>query len=317
LVQSRVLRTDLDGLPPLITSNNLTADYSRSPCAAQANSGETYEQILEITNDGNIDLNEFILYDILPHIGDNGISQATTDQDRLSEFEVWLADPADITPAPPADWEPVRVQGAFGGTNLAGNPITVIEYSTSTNPCRPEMSNSSDETDLDWMGTGANACDSDWFDADNFPVGVGWHDIRSFRVVQDDNNFLIPPSGNITIEVTSYIPTHDELDSAGYLDETYRALTGEVAWNNYAYRFSSDSTGRRLLTAEPRKSGIRVPERLSVGNRVWIDDGTNTEEDDADDLERDDTTITNPATTSFSDEIGQDNVIPATLSLGR
>jgi hypothetical protein len=307
--QSRVLRTDLDGLPPLITSNNLTADYSRSPCAAQANSGETYEQILEITNDGNIDLNEFILYDILPHIGDNGISQATTDQDRLSEFEVWLADPADITPAPPADWEPVRVQGAFGGTNLAGNPITVIEYSTSTNPCRPEMSNSSDETDLDWMGTGANACDSDWFDADNFPVGVGWHDIRSFRVVQDDNNFLIPPSGNITIEVTSYIPTHDELDSAGYLDETYRALTGEVAWNNYAYRFSSDSTGRRLLTAEPRKSGIRVPERLSVGNRVWIDDGTNTEEDDADDLERDDTTITNPATTSFSDEIGQDNVI--------
>jgi len=292
---SRVLRSDL-GTP--VTSDNLTADNSRSPCAAQGNPGEIFDYLIEVTNDGNIDLDEFILYDILPYINDTGVSQATVDQDRLSEFVVWLADPAINS-----GQQPVRVVDATFAA------ATVVEYSTSSNPCRPEMSNNNSETwDPSTGFADPASCNASgtWVTSGSV---TDWTAIRSFRVRQTDNSVFIPPSGDIAIEVTAYIPTHDQLTTAGITDEAARALTGEVAWNNYAYRFTSESTNRRLLTAEPRKAGIRIPERLSIGNRVWIDDGTNTEETDADDRERDDTTITNAATTSTSDEAGVDGVV--------
>lgn len=239
---SEVLRNSL----PDVTITD--PDYSRAPCAAQGNPGETLEYLIEITNDGNIDLNEFILYDILPYVGDFGVSQATQSLPRLSEFMVWLDGAGSVTVIEPA------------GFAVA----TVIEYSTSTNPCRPEMSNTADESG--WQGS----CTNDWT-----ATPADWSQVRAFRVRQTDNNFVVPPAGTIRIAVTAYIPEHDELTLAGVTAEADRAFTSQVAWNNYAYRFTSQSTDRRLLTAEPRKVGIRIPERLSIGNRVWIDDGGN------------------------------------------
>jgi uncharacterized repeat protein (TIGR01451 family) len=50
------------------------------------------------------------------------------------------------------------------------------------------------------------------------------------------------------------------------------AQGGQIAWNSFAQRVTNATpTGGRLTTSEPRKVGIIVPKRMSIGNRVWID----------------------------------------------
>ncbi|MFZ4816477.1 MAG: SdrD B-like domain-containing protein, partial [Phototrophicaceae bacterium] len=223
-----------------------TPDYSRNPCAAQGNPGETFEYLIEIINQGNVDLGQLALYDILPYIGDTGVSQAASGQSRSSEFVVLMN---------PANANPVTVTGS------AGTAFTV-QYNSSTNPCRNEMNNGLVPTTTYPGG----ACNNTWSSTSTAVT-------RSFRVIQTAG--LTAPAQSITITVDAYIPTHANLTALGLSSEADRALVGEVAWNTYAYRFYSQSTGRWLLAAEPRKVGIRIPERLSVGNRVWIDDGGN------------------------------------------
>jgi len=252
------------GLPA--PNNNIVlidagGDYVRTPCVAQANLGEEFDYKLVVTNQGNILINNFILYDILPHIGDFGVSQATVNQARDTEFMVWLRGP-------------ITVNASFPH---------VVEYNTSTNPCRPEMSNTADESSTAWHA----GCSNTWQTAAAFTTPADWATVRSFRIRQTDNTLANPanpsdpanltttlgPGQSLVIDIVGYIPTHAELTAAGLPVEADRALTGEIAWNNFAYRFTSATTGNRLLTAEPRKVGIRIPQRLSVGNRVWIDDG--------------------------------------------
>lgn len=236
-----------NALFPLDTTN---PDFSRTPCVAQGNPGENFEYKLEIRNRGNIRINNFVLYDILPYIGDVGVGQATLSQPRLSEFQVWMTGPVSITP-------------------LSFAAAVEVRYSQSSNPCRPEMSNTVSET---WNAPG---CSSTWL-TEAEAAAAGWNTIRSFRIQQTNQSVTIDPNQSITIDMTPRIPTHSELTAAGNNNEADRALVGEVAWNNYAYRFTSSTTGNRLLTAEPRKVGIRIPERLSVGNRLWIDNGGGT-----------------------------------------
>ena len=48
----------------------------------------------------------------------------------------------------------------------------------------------------------------------------------------------------------------------------------EIAWNSLAHVGSYldlASNTRDLLASEPRKVGITIPERMSIGNRVWRD----------------------------------------------
>jgi len=255
-----VLRNDSEPLPPDPTSdppetdNNISGDgvyYSRTPCVAQGNPGESFEYLIEITNRGNNQLNEFIFYDILPYIGDTGVNQAVAGVNRLSEFEVWLNGAVTVE--------------SFGSVTPVASDF-LIEYSTSTDPCRPEMSSGTGIND--WQSCGSFSADSSASSMTRNP--------RSFRIEQVNNTLLLDPDSTMVIRIPVYIPTSTDLTNAGLAESTNeaeRALTGEIAWNSFAYRFRSNSTGNLLLTASPRKVGIRIPERLSVGNRVWIDDG--------------------------------------------
>jgi hypothetical protein len=59
--------------------------------------------------------------------------------------------------------------------------------------------------------------------------------------------------------------------------DTDDALSREIAWNSFSHVGSYDKDSgapvviEDLLASEPRKVGITVPERMSVGNRVWRD----------------------------------------------
>jgi len=277
-----VLRNDTDRLPinpasdPAITDNNLTGDgvlYSRTPCVAQANPGESFEYIIEITNRGNNQLNEFVFYDILPYINDFGVNESVATRERYSEFEVWLDGAISIN--------------ISGSTGLSDADFD-IQYSTSTDPCRPEMSS----------GPGIN----DWQSCGTFvedytgTLGSMNRNPRSFRIVQTNNALTLDPDETLLVSIPAYIPTSTDLTNQGLAvvtNEAERAETGEIAWNSFGFRFRSDNTGNLLLAASPRKVGIRVPERLSVGNRVWLDNAGGTDPfTDYDDRERDDVTST-------------------------
>ncbi len=231
-------------------------DYSRTPCVAQGNPTEGFEYLIQIQNVGNVELEDFVFYDILPYVGDFGVSQAASAQARDSEFMVWLSPTAanKVEVLSPVAW--------INGTDY------IIEYNTSSNPCRPEMTATTNPASYStaWHA----GCNNTWLPAASV---LDWRTIRSFRIIQLGGE-EITPGQNVAIRVNAYIPTETELTTAGVTNvAANRPLNREVAWNSFAYRFTSATTGNNLLPAEPRKVGIRIPERLSVGNRVWIDDG--------------------------------------------
>lgn len=254
LKSQKWIRSLVPGLTGFLDSRNLDAatpacpvlnfggnDYTRFPCVAQGVTGDDFEYLMRMQNTGLVPVNNYIMYDVLPHIGDTGVSQVLAGVMRDSEFIVQLTGPVTLV-------------------DTLNSATFVVEYNTAAdyNSCRPEMSSSADETG--WQGPG---CDAGWVGAG--AIGGAWDTVTSFRIVQtggqldagETMHFIAP------MQINPYDPPINDED----------AETGEIAWNTYAQRFNNALSGSRLLTAEPRKVGIIVEERYSVGNRVWWDDG--------------------------------------------
>ena len=53
---------------------------------AEVNPGGTFDYKFQIVNSGNIALTDFVMYDILPHIGDVGVNQALASAPRATEW---------------------------------------------------------------------------------------------------------------------------------------------------------------------------------------------------------------------------------------
>ncbi len=270
----QVTVTYTDGRPPTLGTAPITFDpgdgngiYAQDRCVALGNPGEGFQYLMQIRNDANMPLNEFLLYDILPHVGDMGINQSQASVARESQFMVWLNPTAatKVEVLTPAAW--------VAGTDY------VVEYNTSTNPCRPEMTATTDP--LNYTTAWHPGCNNTWLN-ETAAAAAGWGNIRSFRVRQL-GTAVIQPNDSITLRVNAYIPTDAELQAIGITRSTthpfnapndaQRAFTGEIAWNLFAYRFRSSTTSNYTLPAQPARVGIMIPNRLSVGNRVWIDDG--------------------------------------------
>ena len=264
--------TSTNGTPPTVGTAPITFDpgdgatngiYAQDRCVALGNPSEGFQYLLQIQNESNMPLTNFLLYDILPHIGDVGINQSQMATPRQSEFMVWLnpSAPTKIELLSPASW--------VNGVDY------VIEYNNSTNPCRPEMTATTDP--LNYTTAWHPGCDNTWTTTPG-----DWRLVRSFRVRQISTAQTLPGQ-NIEMRVNAYIPTDAELQAIGInrnathpfnsVGDQQRALTGEIAWNLFAYNFRSATTSNYTLPAQPARVGIQVPRRLSVGNRVWIDDG--------------------------------------------
>ncbi len=206
---------------------------------------DDFEYNLRIFNDGNVPMLSYALYDILPYVGDTGSGGVLQSTARDSEFRPTLRGPVEF----------------ISGPGLTSANFT-IEYNDTTNPCRPEVF---DQPAGTFVPAG---CNDTWT--------TTWStSARSYRIRLNSGALIQPASttSEVRFGVPMYIPT-DALP-AGF--DANDALSHEIAWNSFAHVGSYDSdptaavTVQDLLASEPRKVGITVPERMSVGNRVWRD----------------------------------------------
>lgn len=153
---------------------------------------------LSWTNNGATALTDSVLYDLLPGVGD--VEAIAGAAGRGSTFPVALAS-VDATPA---------------GVTLA--------YSTSLNPCRPELG----------VGSG---CDDDWSAA--APA-----DLRTVTALRWTNANSYAFNQGWTVSIAVSIPTRIDAD--------------DIAWNSAGATASRADTGDRLIGVESPKVGLSL-----------------------------------------------------------
>ena len=158
---------------------------------------------LEWANNGSAPLEGAVIYDILPYVGDTGVDQGQSGNPRGSEFAT----------------EFVEVLGA------AALPAGVtVEYSTSSNPCRPEVN------------PAAVGCVEDW----SATVPGNPATVKSLRFA---STATYAPGASFTLEFKVKLPHAD---------------VNDVAWNSAATD-AKTTAGLKLAPAEPPKVGITAP----------------------------------------------------------
>lgn len=195
IASSASLRSDLTA------RGTLDDDFVSVPGRATTESGSTVDYRLRLQNTGNIPLAGTVIYDILPHVGDTGVSAETADEPRGSQFAPLL-------------------QGA-----VAAPAGFSVEYSNSTNPCRPEVN------------PAAVLCDDDWTTA---PADFGA--VRSLKFVQE-----------ATIELAAGA-TADLVWSMQIAQDT---PTAQLAFTSAAFSTIRTDNGQ-ALRSEPAPIGVEV-----------------------------------------------------------
>ncbi|MCC6259522.1 MAG: hypothetical protein IT311_01565, partial [Anaerolineales bacterium] len=224
------------------TEGALSAGQFSPPPPAINPELDDFEYNVRIFNDGNVPMLEYVLYDILPFVGDVGSGGTLYSSSRLSQFRPILDGP---------------VQFLSGPAPLTAADFT-IEYNDSVNPCRPEVFN---------LPSGAipAGCSNTW-------SGTWSASARSYRIRLNAGSSIAS-----TAEVRFGVPMHIAADAPPAGFDSDDALSHEIAWNSFSHvgSYDRDPTPaleiQDLLASEPRKVGITVPERMSVGNRIWRD----------------------------------------------
>jgi LPXTG-site transpeptidase (sortase) family protein len=228
---------------------------------------DDFEYNIRIFNEGNVPMLEYVLYDILPYWGDTGSGGVLQNSARQSEFRPVLTGPVQF------------IQGSgSGGPGTLQSSDFQIEYSFSTNPCRQEVFDEYNNVNT------PSGCTNDWT-----TIVADWSTVRAYRIrlISDEIAYAVSAGSELRFGVLMSIPK-DSPPSGFDKDD---AQTKEISWNSFshvgAYDHDSNpsSDNLDLLASEPRKVGITIPERLSIGNRVWRDadnSGTINPPDDAD-----------------------------------
>ncbi len=269
----------IDGITSIATNH-----FTRYPCVSQAYPEgalganeyvppttnpnlDDFEYNLRIFNEGNVPMLEYVLYDILPYFGDTGSGGVLTNSARESEFRPALTGP---------------IQFIQGPGSLASSDF-LIEYSQSTNPCRPEVFDEAAGASI------PSGCTDDWTSTTTSWTANDWAAVRAYRIELITNEIeQAVPAGN---ELRFGVPMSilEDAPPDGFTQDD--AQTREIAWNSFSHVGSYDKDAapgvqwQDLLASEPRKVGITIPERLSIGNRVWRDSdnsGTVNAPDDTD-----------------------------------
>ena len=225
----------------------------------QTQPGGTMTWQLNLRNEGNVAATNVQFVDVFPHLGDTGVIR--TDQQRLTEYRPYLVTPVTA----PAGW--------------------MAEYSTSENPCRPEV------------GGPSSGCDApNWTTDDSVLRLPTYHSIRLTHVGTDPTD----PTSKQIAKGTAFsfqwemrAPVYDPSYDQGGSDPSfpYEYLVGctpttpitdsthcPSAVNSFAYGVDAvlpngiPDPGR--LTAEPPRVEVRVtrpPTPNALGDRVWYD----------------------------------------------
>lgn len=238
--------------------------FTRFPCVARTDFGGSFSYRIRVQNAGNVAFDNYVIYDVLPFIGDTGVGEPQSTVTRNTRFRPRLAG------------APTLVAGQTTAP-IAGN--FVVQYSGSTNPCRPEVSD--DETTNGWQGS----CTNDW---NATPPGGDFANVRALRIFA----FTDPNGANGTnwgrletavFEIPMQAPTYQQQPASG---DALPSVVGNTNVFNPAYGSFAHRAYRAvaatalnpinlLPTAEPVKVGVILPERYRVGNRVWRDINNN------------------------------------------
>lgn len=216
--------------------------FTRYPCTAVTEPGKDFQYKFNVQNTGNMTLTNYVGYDILPYVGDTGVSQILGGQSRATEWTPVLTGPVDILSQPDA----------------AG---TTILYNLTKNPCRPELAQGA--TDANWQAS----CDNTWYTAAQV---TDWSQVKSFKILAYQATGSVWNGGEqIILQAPMKAPITAPASTSSPLDLS-------LAWNSVAHRefkINADGTTARLLAAEPLKVGIIVPpvSQVQIGDFVWVD----------------------------------------------
>ncbi|WP_088810091.1 isopeptide-forming domain-containing fimbrial protein [Listeria sp. ILCC796] len=184
--------------------------------------GGTIDYQLNLTNDGETQVNQMVLMDVLPSVGDLGITDNTQ---RGSQFTPIMTGPITV----PAEW--------------AGK--VAITYSTATNPTRDDLTENVLYPETTTPITNPiDAQQPNWMDATSV---MDWSQIHSFKITLLDNASF-NTGDNIALNFSMQAPT--VLDASltnPTIDEQTRA-----AWNSFAY------ASNNLQAVEPERVGVVV-----------------------------------------------------------
>lgn len=232
----------------------LDATWTRFPAVGQTVTGGKADYELRIRNIGGVVMKDALIVDILPVVGDTGVIDLSA---RGSKWSPFLVD---------------AVQAPAG--------VTVF-YSTSRNPCRPEL-----------VPSGPPGCETaNWTTSPP-------EDITTVRSLKFDLKGLEMYPG-------------DEIILNWPMRAPWGAPTnGEVAWNSFGFVSTRADNGETLLASEPVKTGISIqkPAPPYYGDRVWLDANRNGIQDSGEtgingvriELFRDNgDNVANPATDTF------------------
>ncbi|HVV90689.1 MAG TPA: DUF11 domain-containing protein [Solirubrobacterales bacterium] len=157
-------------------------------------------------NASSISLEKPVIYDILPYVGDTGVDQGQSGVQRESEFATEFVE---VVQPLPGEVE--------------------VEYSESTNPCRPEVD------------PGATGCVEDW--TADVPSEPG--KVKALKFSSPETYKPGSPAQNVEIKVR--LPYGD---------------VNDIAWNSAAINAQEAGSGKALKAAEPPKVGITAPAPL-------------------------------------------------------
>ena len=225
--------------------------FTRFPCVAQTLPGGDFTYRLRWSNQGNVPLTNTVVYDILPYVGDTGVSQTLSTGNRKTEWRPVLTGPITLD----------------GTLSSATGSNAIIEYNTTSNPCRPEVA--AGAADSDWQG---GSCDDNWVTSVS-----DWSTVKSFRIkaYQGAGETWAPGTKLVFV-----IPLKAPADA---ISSTIDPLDLSVAWNSAAqraYQVAENGSTVRLQATEPRKVGIIIPAPyVSIGDYVWYDANYNGQQD--------------------------------------
>lgn len=201
----------------MFVKGELDAAWNQFPAVGQTVPGGKADYELRIRNIGGVVMRNVVVVDILPVVGDTGV--------------------IDLSPRGSL-WSPFPV-----GAVTAPAGVTVL-YSTSSNPCRPEL-----------VPSGPPGCQApNW-------TSTAPADITTVRSLKFDLTGLDVFPG-------------DEIVLAWPMRAPWGAPTaGEVAWNSFGFVATRADNGDTLLASEPVKTGIAIRPPLPpyFGDFVWLD----------------------------------------------
>ena len=223
--------------------------YTRFPCVSTLTPGGSFDYRFKMINTGNVTLTDYVMYDILPHIGDTGVNQALANSARNTDWTPVLTGPIVLDGAAPAGAAPE------------------VMYNLTWNPCRPELNSAT--PGVTWQAN----CDDTWYtQAQIEAMAGGWANVKSFKVTYFQGKDAAWAGGDSFVMRAPMVAPNNAPTS------TQSPLDLSVAWNSVGhqgYVLNSDGTTRFLPAAAPRKVGVIVPftlpDMISIGDYVWLD----------------------------------------------